>query len=210
MSDGDDHRRLLIDAATRRVVVAIRFERSGAAGVAVGKVGSVDAHAVRVYFAARGDCYIGAARDGARRGGAGRRGAAPAGPGGEPVRPRVARATFLDFVSRIGVRLNLSRSVSSRSSHSTGCSRATYAAPSGRWPGQALLGDPGAILAAAWAVVVAVCGARSGKSYLSALRLLHLAVTVDLSGAGFFPGEVGAGLIVAPDLRRSPVRRCAT
>lgn len=49
-------------------------------------------------------------------------------------------------------------------------------------------------------VVVAVCGARAGKSrLLCALRLLHLALIVDLSTLA--PGEVASGIIVAPDLR---------
>ena len=47
-------------------------------------------------------------------------------------------------------------------------------------------------------MVVALCGARSGKSYLSALRLLHLALTVDLSVLA--PGERASALIVAPRL----------
>lgn len=49
-------------------------------------------------------------------------------------------------------------------------------------------------------VLVAVCGARGGKSYvLSALRMLHLALTVSL--ATLAPGEVAVALIVAPDKR---------
>ncbi|MDE2106702.1 MAG: hypothetical protein KGL39_56325 [Patescibacteria group bacterium] len=49
-------------------------------------------------------------------------------------------------------------------------------------------------------VVVAVCGARGGKSYvLIALRLLHGAIVRDLQRLA--PGERGVGLVVAPDLR---------
>ena len=49
-------------------------------------------------------------------------------------------------------------------------------------------------------VVVAVCGARAGKSYvLGALRLLHLALTVPLTTLA--RGEVAVALIVAPDMR---------
>lgn len=49
-------------------------------------------------------------------------------------------------------------------------------------------------------VVVAVCGARSGKSYvLIALRLLYGALTRCL--ATLAPGELAAAIIVAPDLR---------
>lgn len=49
-------------------------------------------------------------------------------------------------------------------------------------------------------VVVAVCGARGGKTYtFVALRLLHLAFAVNLDQLA--PGEQGSGIIVAPDLR---------
>lgn len=63
-----------------------------------------------------------------------------------------------------------------------------------------IFGDVDVITPEARAVVVAVCGARGGKSYvLCALRLLHLALTVPLDALA--PGEVASGLIVAPDLR---------
>lgn len=46
----------------------------------------------------------------------------------------------------------------------------------------------------------AVCGARAGKTYIfSALRLLHLALTVDISELA--PGEIASGVIMAPDMR---------
>lgn len=49
-------------------------------------------------------------------------------------------------------------------------------------------------------ILVAVCGARGGKSYvLSALRMLHLALTVPLTTLA--PGEMAVALIVAPDKR---------
>lgn len=49
-------------------------------------------------------------------------------------------------------------------------------------------------------VVVVVKGARAGGSYvLVGLRLLHLALTVDVSGLA--PGEEAAALIIAPTLR---------
>jgi hypothetical protein len=63
-----------------------------------------------------------------------------------------------------------------------------------------LFGDVDRIPALAREVIAAMCGARAGKSYvLGALRLLHLALTVDLHSLA--PGEVAAGVIVAPDLR---------
>jgi hypothetical protein len=67
-----------------------------------------------------------------------------------------------------------------------------------------LFGDVDVIPSAARAVLAVVAGARSGKSYLGALRLLHLAITVPLDGLA--PGESAVGLIVAPDLRLA--RQC--
>jgi hypothetical protein len=47
-------------------------------------------------------------------------------------------------------------------------------------------------------IVVGVCGARGGKTYVfSALRMLHLALTVSL--ATLAPGEAASAPIVAPD-----------
>jgi hypothetical protein len=47
--------------------------------------------------------------------------------------------------------------------------------------------------------VVAVCGARAGKTYIfGALRMLHLALTVDLSTLA--PGEPGYCYLVAPSI----------
>ena len=49
-------------------------------------------------------------------------------------------------------------------------------------------------------VFAAVCGARGGKTYLiGALRLLHLALTVDVSTLA--PGERAAAIAVGPDIR---------
>jgi hypothetical protein len=51
-------------------------------------------------------------------------------------------------------------------------------------------------------VAVMLCGARGGKSYvLCALRLLHLALTVNLDALA--PGEWASALIVAPKLKLS-------
>lgn len=63
-----------------------------------------------------------------------------------------------------------------------------------------LFGDVDTIPALARAVLVAVCGARSGKSYvLGALYSLWRALTADLSGLA--PGEVAVAVIVAPEVR---------
>src|SRR6185295_13281865 len=52
----------------------------------------------------------------------------------------------------------------------------------------------------AHAVLVAVCGARSGKTYvLGALYSLWRALTADLSALA--PGELAVAVVVAPDLR---------
>lgn len=63
-----------------------------------------------------------------------------------------------------------------------------------------LFGDVETIPLHVRVVVVLVCGARAGKSYIfGALRLLHLAATVSLHTMA--PGERASGLIVAPDIR---------
>ncbi len=64
---------------------------------------------------------------------------------------------------------------------------------------RALFGDVDRVPALARAILVAVLGARSGKSLLASLRLLHLALTADLSRLA--PGELAVGLVCAPDLR---------
>jgi Terminase large subunit, T4likevirus-type, N-terminal len=55
-------------------------------------------------------------------------------------------------------------------------------------------------------VVAVAAGARSGKTYLGALRLLHLALVTPLTTLA--PGEQAAAIIVAPDMRlaRQPLR----
>lgn len=62
-----------------------------------------------------------------------------------------------------------------------------------------LFGKVDTIPARARAVFVVVAGARGGKSYLSALRLLHLALTVPLESVA--AGEQASAIIVAPDTR---------
>lgn len=48
--------------------------------------------------------------------------------------------------------------------------------------------------------IAIVAGGRSGKTYLCSLRMLHLALTVDLAGAELAPGEEAFCAIVAPKL----------
>jgi hypothetical protein len=63
-----------------------------------------------------------------------------------------------------------------------------------------IFGDVDSIPPGARNVIVAMCGARAGKSYvLSALRLLHAALTVSLETMA--PGEVAAAVVVTPDGR---------
>lgn len=63
-----------------------------------------------------------------------------------------------------------------------------------------LFGDVATVPEAAREVINIAAGARAGKSYvLSALRLLHLALLVNL--AVLAPGETAVGLIVAPTLK---------
>lgn len=63
-----------------------------------------------------------------------------------------------------------------------------------------LFGDVERIPPEARAVLVAVCGGRSGKSYvLVALYSLWRALVADLSALA--PGEVAAAVVVAPDMR---------
>lgn len=62
-----------------------------------------------------------------------------------------------------------------------------------------IFGDVDTVPESARHVVVAMCGARAGKSYvLVALRLLHLALIVSLETMA--PGEEASGVIVAPNL----------
>jgi hypothetical protein len=63
-----------------------------------------------------------------------------------------------------------------------------------------LFGDVQEIPVQARAVLVAVCGARSGKTYvLGALYSLWRALTANLSALA--PGELAVAVVVAPDLR---------
>ncbi len=66
-------------------------------------------------------------------------------------------------------------------------------------PARALFGAVGELPAGALRRLAVVAGARSGKTYLFSLRLLHLALTVDVSRCA--PGEQPAALIIAPSKR---------
>lgn len=66
-----------------------------------------------------------------------------------------------------------------------------------------LFGDVDEFPSIARDVIAVIIGARSGKTFLFALRLLHLGLIVDLSTLA--AGEPGVGLIVAPDLELAEV-----
>lgn len=107
-------------------------------------------------------------------------------------------ASFLAFCAWLGVTLTPAQSV------------LTAVAYDGIEPGQLrgewreiadkIFGDLRTIPPECRSVIVALCGARGGKSYiLGALRILHLSLTVNLDGLA--PGEAPTGLILAPKLK---------
>lgn len=112
---------------------------------------------------------------------------------------RATRVAFVDFVQRvIGVDLTDGQRVL--------CSVAFDGVdpvdldPGDREIARQLFGDVERIPDTARHVLVAVCGARSGKTYLLiALRALHLALTCDLSSLA--DGELAYAVIIARDLR---------
>jgi hypothetical protein len=61
-----------------------------------------------------------------------------------------------------------------------------------------LFGDIETVPDLARVVIAVIIGGRAGKTYLFALRLLHLGLIVDLHELA--PGEKAVGIIVAPDL----------
>lgn len=107
---------------------------------------------------------------------------------------RCAPSSFVGFCSELGVELTQAQWVLSR----VAFDRA--AVPTGGGVGAELFGGDATIPPEARGIVVAVCGARAGKSFvLGGLRLLHLALTVPLTTLA--AGEVAVALIVAPDVR---------
>lgn len=63
---------------------------------------------------------------------------------------------------------------------------------------RSLFGAAETVPALARVIIAVIIGGRSGKTYLFALRVLHLGLIADLRGLA--PGEQGVGLIMAPDL----------
>jgi len=105
--------------------------------------------------------------------------------------------TFADFVTSLAITLTPAQRVLARVAFD-GVEPRQMRGESRRIARQ-LFGDIDTIPLVARAVMVWVVGARSGKSWLSALRLLHLALTCDLSRLA--AGEIAVGLICAPDLK---------
>lgn len=108
----------------------------------------------------------------------------------EQVAPhRAQNVTFVEFCRHLNVQLT------------PGQRRVVRVAYDGEEPaGDAMWGGVSAFPPALRKVLVAVCGARGGKSYVfSALRLLWGALTRDLDRLR--PGQEAIALIVAPDIR---------
>jgi hypothetical protein len=107
--------------------------------------------------------------------------------------------TFLEFCERIGVRLTPAQRVLCAVSYD-GIEPEWLVEKKDRELARTLFGDIAKVPQAARSVAVNLCGARGGKSYvLSALRLLHLALTVPLDSLA--PNEHASALIVAPNLK---------
>lgn len=110
----------------------------------------------------------------------------------------VSAPTFLQFVGSLGVRLTRAQRVLAVVAFD-GVDPIDLP-PEDRGTATAIFGPVDRIPTAARAVLVAVCGARSGKSYvLSALYSLWRSFVADLSRLA--PGEQAVALVVAPDLR---------
>jgi hypothetical protein len=116
---------------------------------------------------------------------------------------RARPLSFVEFVTRLGVSLTPAQMTVALVAFDG--IQPKHLPPEYRKIARKLFGDVDSIPASVLAIVVAVVGARSGKSYiLGGLRLLHLAWTIALNTLA--PGEVATGLIVAPDLRLA--RQC--
>lgn len=114
--------------------------------------------------------------------------------------------TFLTFCERLGVKLTPAQRVLAAVSYD-GIDPEQLVNRADREMARTLFGEHvNRIPAGCRAVAVNLCGARGGKSYvLTALRLLHLALTVPLEASSTFvglgPGEDAYALLVAPNLK---------
>lgn len=109
--------------------------------------------------------------------------------------PRVA--TFTEFVEALGVRLEPGQRVMARVAFDGAEPRELKGDERAR--ARDIFGDVDQVPREARNVFAAVCGRASGKTKLSSLRLLHLAVTVPLDLVG--RGQTALVPIVAPKLK---------
>lgn len=116
------------------------------------------------------------------------------------------KISFLAFCERLGVKLTPAQRVLCAVSYD-GVEPEQLVNRADRELARTLFGEHvNRIPAGCRAVAVNLCGARGGKSYvLTALRLLHLALTVPLEKSdnfvGLGPGEDAYALLVAPNLK---------
>lgn len=121
---------------------------------------------------------------------------------GLPLAPSIGRefvaaARFTDFCAQLGVTLEHGQRVAALVAYD-GLDPCDLIGEE-RETARELFGDVETIAPAARRIFAAVAGARGGKTYaLVALRMLHLALTVDLSPLA--PGEYASGPIIAPDM----------
>jgi len=105
--------------------------------------------------------------------------------------------SFIEFCELIGVELTTAQSVFARVAFDGAEPRDLKGQE--RELAVQIFGRVDTIPPIARLVVAVAAGARSGKSYLGALRLLHLALVTPLTTLA--PGEQAAAIIVAPDMR---------
>ena len=116
-----------------------------------------------------------------------------------PIKLSPIPPTFLGFCTFIGVRLTSAQRILCAVAYD-GLDPCDLETKHDREIARLLFGDVETIDPLCRAVVVHLCGARGGKSYvLCALRILHLALTVDVSQLA--PGEIATALILAPKLK---------
>jgi hypothetical protein len=112
-------------------------------------------------------------------------------------------AAFTDFLDALGVRLEAGQRAFCLVAFD-GVQVADLRGEDRRWAVK-IFGDLPRLEDEEWAfirmVLCVVAGGRSGKTYLASLRLLHLALTVDLSGLA--PGEEAFAIIIAPRLKEA-------
>lgn len=106
--------------------------------------------------------------------------------------------SFTAFAAALGVVFTAAQLVAYRVMFD-GIEPAALETPEARDLGAQLFGPVETVPPIAREVAVFVKGARVGGTRFAALRLLQLALTVDVSGLA--PGEVASALIVAPDVR---------